>query len=1350
MVASVKRVFTSPDKLTFHALSPMNSTRNLGIFRALLLAIVLGQPVQAALEATTLRCEYLTNPTGLDETQPRLSWVVESLDRGETQSAWQVVVASSREHLAADQGDLWDSGKVIGNATSQIAYAGVPLVSRATCFWKVRCWNKDDQPSPWSRPASWSIGLINAADWSAKWLDGATFGAADGTPPVIVAAYYEAVSGAGSLNVTAQLVTLAQAGNYALAVTNATFGSDPAYGTVKQLRVQYQSGGLSATKTFPENSSIVFPGDLPALTKPVIQSARYESVSGSGFRDVTAQIVSAAQAGSFSSVVNNTNFGPDPALNQIKRLRINYTLNGAAGVSITAENMTFNYPADLPPPVTVVFTNARYEANDGFGTLDVTTDLANRALAGSFTLTVNNTNFGGDPATNHAKRLRMEYTYNGRSLVKYVAENTLLNFPADLAKPSTLPYLRKSFTLAKPIRQATVYATALGLYELHLNGSRVGDHILAPDWTDYSKRLRYQAYDVTSQLSVGENVLGAQVASGWYSGHIGNGGYQFWGSTPACLVQLEVSYTDGTSERIVSDGSWKMQVSPTVASDFMLGEDYDASRELAGWASAGYDDSGWGQVLLRGEPAHVLNGQVMEPVRELLEISPKSLAQSAPGKWTYDIGQNMVGVVRLKITAATGTRLTLRHAEMLNPDGSVYTANLRGAPSIDTYICKGGGEEIWQPKFTFHGFRYVELSGVASTPPLDAITGIVLGSDNSHTGDFSCSNGFINQLHSNIQWGQRGNYLSVPTDCPQRDERLGWMGDAEVFVRTATYNADIAAFFSKWLTDVTDAQLSDGRFTDVSPNAGTSSGTPAWGDAGVICPWTIYQAYGDLRLLAKNFPAMVQWIEWCKSQSSNSIRSGSRGNDYGDWLSINADTNKELIGTAYYAYSTGLVAQAAAALGKTADAATYAALFQTIKTAFINKYVNPTSAAITGSTQCAYAMALKFDLLPEALRPVAAQLLENDIIAKGDHLSTGFVGVSYLLPALTAAGKTDTAYRLLLQDTFPSWLFSVKLGATTIWERWDGLTPQNGFQDPGMNSFNHYSLGSCGEWLYSTVAGIDQDPSTPGYQKIIIHPRPGSQLTSASGSLRSIHGLITTAWLQYAGGFSLVTSIPANTRAVIYVPANSAAEVQESGRLATTSDGVTFLRMEAGAAVFAVGSGRYHFTTGSAAEPGADRVTHDPGTTVRMSVASLMANDGAGPFDFLSTSPLSINGASLSVANGWLIYTPRPGDAAPDSFTYSIRDAQGGITNLTVQITLIPPDAPVQQALSIQLQPDGSSRVLFSGVAGRIYRIQASDALADPAAWITRATVSAAADGSFSFLDAQPLPAARFYRAVFP
>jgi alpha-L-rhamnosidase len=739
-----------------------------------------------------------------------------------------------------------------------------------------------------------------------------------------------------------------------------------------------------------------------------------------------------------------------------------------------------------------------------------------------------------------------------------------------------VPILRKSFTLGgKAVTSARLYATALGLYELRINGRRVGDHVLAPDWTDYRKRVQYQVYDVAALLKPGDNAVAALLASGWYSGHIGNGGFQFFGKVPALLAQLEVTYADGTVERIVSDASWKIHASPILASDFMLGESYDATKEVSGWDSPGLDDASWRAATVRREPARLLEGQVVQPVRQTGELKPKSLAAPKPGQWTFDLGQNMVGVVRLKVAAPAGTKLTLRHAEMLNPDGTLYTRNLRSAASVDTYVCKGGGE-VWQPAFTFHGFRYVELTGLPGKPEAGAVTGIVLGSDTPRVGRFTCSDPRINQLQSNIWWGQRGNYLSIPTDCPQRDERLGWMGDAQVFVRTATMNADVAAFFTKWLVDVDDGQSPDGAFSDVNPNTMGCGSVPAWADAGVICPWTIYQVYDDRRILERHLPAMTRWIEWCRAHSTGLVRDKDRGNDYGDWLSIGADTPKDFIGTAYFAYSTSLVARSYRAIGNEAQAAKYEKLFREIMAALNKRYVQP-DGRIRGNTQCCYAMALKFDLLPDELRPKAAQYLEEDIKAKAWHLSTGFVGVSYLLPVLTQAGKLDTAYRLLMQDSFPSWLFSVKHGATTIWERWDGWTPERGFQDPGMNSFNHYALGSCGQWLFDTAAGIGLDPERPGFRHIIIHPRAGGGLTSARASLDSIRGLIVSSWAVKEGTFALDVTIPANTTATVYVPAANAAAVRESGKPAAKALGVKFLRLEGGCAVLAVGSGVYHF-----------------------------------------------------------------------------------------------------------------------------------------------------------------------------
>ncbi|HEX4085188.1 MAG TPA: family 78 glycoside hydrolase catalytic domain [Chthoniobacteraceae bacterium] len=787
----------------------------------------------------------------------------------------------------------------------------------------------------------------------------------------------------------------------------------------------------------------------------------------------------------------------------------------------------------------VAITKAIYETLDRRKSKDVTALVAGALKDNNLSLPASNATLGGDPAENQVKELRVDYTLNGRPEESVTPENQTLTLP-DTA--SALPCLRKDFSLDKPIARARLYATALGLYDLHLNGQRVGDHLLAPDWTDYSKRSRYQDYDVTALVKNGANTLAGYVGNGWYSGHTGNGGYQVWGTTPALFAQLEVTYQDGTVERVVTDGSWKIHAGPILAADNMMGESYDARREIAGWDQPGLEVSGWANAAVRAEPERALSGQVDEPVRQTGELLPKSVKETRPGHWTYDLGQNMVGFVRLKVKAPAGTKVTIRHAEMLNPDGTIYTANLRGAAAIDTYVCKGGGIEIWQPHFTFHGFRYVELTGLPNAPGKDAVTGIVIGTAFRRVGSFSSSDPLINQLQSNIVWGMRGNYLSVPTDCPQRDERMGWMGDAQIFVRSATYDGDVAAFFTKWMVDVDDDQYPDGRFPQVAPNppAGKGGhekgGVPGWSDAGVIIPWTIYMAYGDTRMLEENLPAMKKWVDWCTAHSTNGIRDHDRGSDYGDWLSQHESTSKELIGTAYYAYSTDLLAKSCAAAGDTGGAQKYGQLFDQIKAAFNQHYVLA-DGHIKEGTQCAYAMALRFNLLPDNLRAKAGQYLAEDIAAHGNHLTTGFIGVSYLLPALCAENQTATAYRLFLQKTFPSWLFSVLNGATTIWERWDGWTPEHGFQDPGMNSFNHYSLGSCEEWMYDSVAGIGTD--TPGFSHIVIRPLPdpAGGLTHAEGSYDSIHGRIATKWTLKDHRFTLSVTIPLNTTATVELPA---------------------------------------------------------------------------------------------------------------------------------------------------------------------------------------------------------------------
>jgi alpha-L-rhamnosidase len=1050
-----------------------------------------------AIRVADLRCEYLADPLGVDAPRPRLTWVIQSDQRGQRQTAYQVLVASTPALLEQDRGDLWDNGKVASEETANVVYRGEPLASRQACHWKVRAWDRDGKPSPWSAPARWEMGLLKPDDWQAKWI----------AAPPPVNAQPESLAGA-------KWIWCPEA------------GVDPAK-------------DAPAGKRFFRCRVNVPAAEMPGRASLLLSVDDEYTLFVNG-----RQIGRVAEADGWKHP-RSYDIRPQlkPGENVVALAATN--IKGPAGVCV---KLAIQFPGK--PPQAIV---------------------SDRTWKTSATSAKGWNSPGFDDAS----------WKNAQELVAF--GGGVWGSPSPDTGSQPVPVLRKAFALDKQVVSARLYVTALGLYEVHINGQRAGDHVLAPDWTDYRKRVRYQVYDVTSSVKQGDNVISALLGNGWYCGHIGNGGFRYFGKEPALLAQLEVTYHDGSTARIVSDDTWKTHASPILASDFFLGESYDATKMLVDG-----DDTSWPAAIVRSEPPRKIEAQVMPPVRVLARLKAKSLSEPKPGRWTFDLGQNMVGVVRLKVSAPKGTKITLRHAEMLNPDGTIYVTNLRGAPSVDSYICGGAGTETWQPRFTFHGFRYVELTGLPQKPDMDTITGIVIGTDTPRVGEFACSDPRINQLQSNIQWGQRGNYISIPTDCPQRDERLGWMGDAQVFVRTATMNADVAAFFTKWLVDVDDGQSSAGAFGDVSPNTMGGNSVPAWADAGVICPWTIYQTYGDRRILRRHLPAMTRWVEFCRAHSSGLIRDKNRGADYGDWLSIGADTPKDLIGTAYFAYSTDLLARSYRAVGKTEEAAKYEQLFRDIKAAFIKRYVKPDGrirplGTGAGNTQCCYAMALKFNLLPDELRPKAAQYLQDDIRAKGWHVSTGFVGVSYLLPVLTQAGKIDTAYRLLMQDTFPSWLFSVKHGATTIWERWDGWTPEKGFQDPGMNSFNHYALGSCGQWLFDTVAGIGLDPNQPGYKHIIIHPRVGGGLSWARASLNSIRGPIASAW-KFQGGakstlLTLDVTIPANTTATVYVPAARAEAVQESGRPAAAAEGVKFLRAEQGEAVFEVQSGTYRFTS---------------------------------------------------------------------------------------------------------------------------------------------------------------------------
>jgi alpha-L-rhamnosidase len=702
------------------------------------------------------------------------------------------------------------------------------------------------------------------------------------------------------------------------------------------------------------------------------------------------------------------------------------------------------------------------------------------------------------------------------------------------------PHMRRAFELTAPVVRARLYASARGLYELRLNGQRVGDAELAPGWTDYARRIQYQAYDVATLVRQGANVLGAILADGWWSGYLGfdpRRPAQHYGSFPSLLAQLHIDHPDGSRTVIASDECWRERRGPIRFADLLMGECHDARLDLGAWDRPGYDDRNWGPVRVASADHDLLVAAVDEPVRVTEELRPISIARTGPERQLVDFGQNVVGRVRLTVrNAPRGLRVTLRHGEMLDEDGGVYTANLRSAAATDTCICAGAEAEGFEPRFTFHGFRYVEVTGPAGDLRSEDIAAQVLHSDTPWVGSFRCSDAEVAQLQRNITWGQRGNFVSVPTDCPQRDERLGWLADAQVFLPTAAYNADVAAFFDKWLRDVRDAQSPDGAFTNVAPRiAGVADeGAPAWGDAGVIVPWHLYRVYGDRRLLGRSLDSMLAWVDYVHARNPELVWRRAVGPHFGDWLQVDAETPRDVLATAYFARSAELTARAARVVGRESDATRCAALARRIRETFARELVDA-EGRVTGQTQTAYLLALAFDLLPGELATRAAEHLVADVETRG-HLTTGFIGVGLLAPVLTDLGRADLAYALLHRSAYPSWAYSIRHGATTIWERWDGWTQERGFQSPAMNSFNHYALGSIGAWLYRDVAGIAQAPDSAGFRDLVVRPQPGGRLTWAEASYDSVRGRIATRWEIVDDELRLEVEVPPGATATVRVP----------------------------------------------------------------------------------------------------------------------------------------------------------------------------------------------------------------------
>ncbi|MDB5325576.1 MAG: alpha-L-rhamnosidase [Phycisphaerales bacterium] len=883
-----------------------------------------------------LRCEYLENPLGLDEPRPRLSWQMKDDRRGARQSGYQVQAAKNADDLAEGKNLLWDSGRVHGDQSIHIEYAGPAVPSRTRVSWRVKLWDAEGKETAWSEIAFWETGLLDRSEWTGQWIGSPHFGGPYTTPPV--------------------------------------------------------------------------------------------------------------------------------------------------------------------------------------------------------------------------------------------------------------PYVRKTFTLGKAISRARLYATGLGIFEIELNGQRVDDGQFLPGRTEYKHRVQYHVFDVTGQLTAGNNAIGALLGDGWYCGHLHSDPRQFYGDRPKLLAQLVIDFVDGTTQTSATDASWSTATSPIRSSDMLMGEDYDARLELPGWSTAAFDASKWELVQTFQEPNIAIVSPRSQSVRKTREIVPPSLPKISANKrrWIFDLGQNMVGHVRLKLrNQPAGNTIDLRHVEMLDKDGKPYMPALRSARATDHYTTKGG-DETFEPRFTFHGFRYVEVRDVKGVPEADTVTGVVVHSDLPTTGTFECSDPMLNQLQSNITWSQRGNFLDFPTDCPQRDERMGWTGDAQVFIRTAAFNMEVAGFFRKWLADMADAQFKDvgedaaidgtkgkrvpGGIPSVIPYCASlaTEGGPAWSDAAVICPWTVYLCYGDTRLLAERYDMMTKFVEFLRVTSNNLIRADetNKWRGYGDWLSQNADTPKDLIGTAFTVNSAELLSKIAGVLGHAADVTKYQTFANEVRAAWQKKYIQPDGNLI-GKTQTAYVLALHFRLVPDAQRGAILSRLVQDIESRGTHLSTGFVGTPYLTHVLTENGRPDVAYALLNQKTFPGWLFPITHGATTMLDRWDGWTPEKGFASDGMNSYNHYAYGAVGEWMYARIGGIDLDPAKPAHKHVIVRPIPGGGLTHAKATLESPYGQIASGWRIDGGTLTLDVTIPANATATITVPTSDPASVKEAN--GATGNGN----------VFEVGAGQYRFTAKS-------------------------------------------------------------------------------------------------------------------------------------------------------------------------
>ncbi len=1072
----------------------------IGVAAAFIFAASQFSPVQAqpaATQVTNLRCEYRVCPVGIDETHPRLSWQIVASRRGEVQTAYQILVASSEEALATGEADIRDSGKVDSDRSIQVPYQGKPLQSGQACYWKVRVWDRDGRPSPWSTVGRWSVGLLSPDDWTGHWI-----------------------------------------------------GKD-----------ETASGALIVE----DSSWIWHAADLPSPPPGKRWFRReFELPQASGWNK--AQLWVAAD--NFAQVfVNGKLVGRANSFRATTDLDVTAALRPGQNVlALEVENA-----GDAPNPAGVL-VRLNVELKDGGPILvdgDASWKSSSQAMEGWQGLDFDDSAWA--PAAVLGK-------------VGMAPWGEISSPEADSRR---LParWLRKEFSLSKPVRRATAYLCGLGLSELYLNGKKVGDQVLSPALTEYPKRVFYLAYDVTRQLQAGKNAVGVVLGNGrYFAPRLREPTLTQTYGYPKLLFQMEVEYEDGARERIVSDGSWKLTAAgPIVANNEYDGEEYDARLEMPGWDRPGFDDSSWQAVQLVDPPGGQLVAQNMEPIRVTETLSPKALREVRPGVFIFDMGQNMVGWCRLHVEGPRGQVVQLRFAETIREDGSLYLDNIRGAKVTDRYVLKGGEPEVWEPRFTYHGFRYVEMTGYPGRPSLDAVEGRVVHDDMPLAGEWQCSNDLLNRIYHNIFWGVRGNYRSIPTDCPQRDERQGWLGDRSAESKGETFLFLNAPLYAKWLQDMADAQKENGSVPDVAPSYWPLySDNVTWPSSLIIIPGTLIEQFDDRRALARVYPAMVRWMDYMAGFLEDDLMPRDQ---YGDWcvppeaphLIHSQDparrTAKAVLGTAYFYHCARLMQRYANVLDRPEDAARFHSLADRLAAAFNRRFLSPEHDHYDNGSQTSSVLPLAFGLAPEADRPALLRYLERKIVDEThEHVGTGLIGGQWLMRTLTKNGRGDLAYKLAAQTTYPSWGYMITKDATTIWELWNGNTA-----DPAMNSHNHVMLvGDLLIWMYEHLAGIASDPEQPGFKHVLMRPELPGDLAWVRAVHRGPYGDIVSHWRRGEGRFEWDVTIPPNSTATLWVP-SPGGEVLEGGKPITEREGVRILRREGDRVVLEIGSGSYQF-----------------------------------------------------------------------------------------------------------------------------------------------------------------------------